>query len=232
MSRVSTLERLQSIDLEIDDKTKQAQLVRQQLDGDPALMSLRAALDNAEKELAQVRTALRSREMDAQSLDARIRGIEERLYGGKISNPKELDGLEKELQMFRRQRSGMDDQLLELMEAVDSAQAHASVAAGALKQAEGQRAVNVERLAQERHSLESRLSGLLAERQATVAGIDADSLRTYDRLRQTKAGRAVAVIRHSACGVCGVAVPTGLVQRVHAGSELVFCSGCGRILAG
>ena len=55
---------------------------------------------------------------------------------------------------------------------------------------------------------------------------------TYDHLRRTKAGRAVSPIKTGACSACGVSVPTGLVQRVRAGSELVFCSGCGRILSG
>ncbi len=231
MSRVSALERLQTIDQEIDEKTRRLHQVEQRLSADPALTVARTALAGAEKALAELRSTLRGREMDAQSLDSKIKGTEERLYGGRVSNPKELEGLEKELTMFKRQRSELDDQLLDLMERVEHAQADATSMSTALKQTEGTRAADVTKLSQEREALTARLQGLAAEREATRATLETDALRTYERLRQTKAGRAVSTIRNNACAVCGVTIPTGLIQRIHTGNELVFCSGCGRILA-
>lgn len=231
MSRVSALERLQTIDQEIDDKTNRVHEVERRLAGDPALVAARTGLEGAEKNLAELRASLREREMQAQSLDSKIKTTEERLYSGKGYNPKELEGLEKELAMFKRQRSELDDQLLDLMDRVEHAQSDATSKSTALKQTEASRATDVAKLSQERESLLARLEGLAAEREATVATLDADALRTYQRLRQTKAGRAVAIVRSNACGVCGVTIPTGLVQRIHTGSELVYCSGCGRILA-
>ncbi len=231
MSRVSVLERLQTIDQEVDEKSKRRHEIEQRLAGDAALATARNGLQTAEKQLADLRSALRSREMDAQSLDSKIKTTEDRLYGGKVSNPKELEGLEKELAMFKRQRSELDDQLLDLMDRADHAQAEQKVKAAALEQTEGTRAADIAKLSHEKDVLAARLEGLAAEREATKATLDGDALRTYERLRQTKAGKAVATIRNNACGVCGVTVPTGLVQRVHTGSELVFCSGCGRILS-
>ncbi|MGE5261803.1 MAG: zinc ribbon domain-containing protein [Acidobacteriota bacterium] len=232
MSRVFTLERLQSIDQEWDEKTKRARQIDERLASDPAVTARRADLEAEERLHAEGRSTLRTREMEAKSVDLEIKEIEGRLYGGRVSNPKELQDLEKDLQMHKRQRSHLDDQLLELMEAVDQTQKRVDEKSAALKKVEGTRATDVESLSRERETITARLAALTADREQLRATLDADALRTYDYLRRTKAGRAVSQIRTGACSACGVSVPTGLVQRVRAGSELVFCSGCGRILSG
>ncbi len=231
MSRVSTLLHLHAIDQELDEKTKRLSDVEAQLASDPALAAARADVQVSDRRLGELRGKLRDRELQARTADSRIKDRERRLYGGQVSNPKELEGLEKELQMLKRQRSAMDDQLLELMEAVDQAQAEAKSRTNALQQTEGTRAQNLEQLTREQGALTGQLAALSSEREQVRASLDADALRVYDNLKR-RLGRAVAQIRRDSCGVCGVSVPTGLIQRARAGSELVYCSGCGRILAG
>jgi predicted nucleic acid-binding Zn-ribbon protein len=230
MNRVSLLSRLQTIDNELDDKTKRACQVDEQLASDPSIAAARAALDAEQKRLADLRGALRDRELEAKGLDAKIKEIENRLYSGRVTNPKELDGMEKDLQMHKRQRGVLDDRLLELMDAVEQAQKRADDQARALKQLESARASDIAHLSREREELTARLAELTTEREQTRGALDADTLRSYDNLRRTK-GRAVAQLRRDACGACGVALPTGLIQRVRAEDETVLCSSCGRILA-
>ncbi len=162
--------------------------------------------------VSELRTTLRNLELEAKSNDARIKEIQDRLYGGRLTNPKELEGFEKEVEMLKRQRSRLDDQLLELMEAADLAQARADSSAAAVRQAEGLRAGDIELLSKEREVLAVRLSDLAAERDDIRVGLDPAYLRVYDRLR-TKTGRALATLRKDACSACGVAIPTGMVQR-------------------
>lgn len=231
MSRISTLWHLQSTDQEIDDKTKRARAVDALLANDPNVSAARAELETAQKNLAVTRRSLRDREQDAAGLDAKIKQVEERLYGGRIGNPKELDGLEKDLQMHKRRRSEMDDTLLTLMDATDDAQKLAEVKTQALKMLEGVRAGDVAHLTREKESLAQRLAELDTQREQMRAALDADALKQYDNLRRTKAGRAVSQVKNGSCGVCGVAVPTGLLNRVRTGDEIVLCSSCGRMLA-
>lgn len=232
MNLTPLLLRLQTIDLELDDKTKRARQVEDALATDPQLDAARAANDAAQKRFASLRAQLNDRELEAKTLEAKIAEIEARLYGGRVTNPKELDSVEKDLQMHKRQRNALDDKVLGLMDEVEQAQQQAAQAAHALAQAQVTRANDLERLARERDALSARLAALDEARAQTRAALAAESLRTYDRLRQTKAGRAVAPIKRDACSACGVAVPSGLLQRVREGTEMVLCSGCGRILAG
>ncbi|MEW5718168.1 MAG: C4-type zinc ribbon domain-containing protein [Chloroflexota bacterium] len=231
MNLISLLWHLQTTDNELDDKRKRARQVDDALANDPNLVAARSADDDAQKRLSALRAQMRDRELEAKTLDAKIKGIEERLYSGRVTNPKELDSVEKDLQMHKRQRSSLDDKLLALMDAVEQAQKLADAKAGALKQADGTRARDLEQLARERDALAARLAELNAEREQTRAALNADALRTYDHLRKAKGGRAVVQIKRDACGACGVATPTGLVHRAREGNEIVLCSGCGRILA-
>ena len=231
MNLVSLLWHLQTTDTELDDKTKRTRQVDDALANDPNFAAARTANDDAQKRLGVLRAQMHDRELEAKTLDAEFKNIEERLYSGHVTNPKELDGMEKDLQMHKRQRGALDDKLLELMDAVEQEQKRADEQANALKQTESSRARDLEQLSHERDSLAARLAELNAERDQMRAALNADVLRTYDHLRKTKAGRAVAPIKRDACSACGVATPTGLVHRVREGNEIVFCSGCGRILA-
>ncbi len=231
MSRTSTLWRLQTIDQEIDEKTKRAHLVGEAQANDPKVVAAKAALETDQEKLAQARAALRDRELDASSLDAKIKQVEEQLYSGLVSNPKELGGLEKDLQMHKRRRSEMDDTLLRLMDSVEQALRRAEERALALRAVEETRKNEVEHLSREETALAARLAELATQREQTRAALDTDALRQYDQLRRTKAGRAVAPVKSDSCSQCGVAVPTGLINRVRAGDEIVLCTSCGRILA-
>ena len=231
MNLSTTLWHLQLIDQEIDVKTKRTRQVDEMLASDPEVATARASGDAAQQKLGAGRRALQDRELEAKSLDAKIKEINERLYGGKVSNPKELESLSKDLEMHKRNRRALDDTLLAAMDQVDQAQARAKEMAQSLESVEAKRAGDRVHLTGERESLIARLAELGSEREKTLAVLGVDSVRMYDRLRQTKAGRAVAQMPRGACSACGVTIPTGLKSRIQTGEEIVSCPSCGRILA-
>lgn len=231
MNLVSALAHLQTIDHEIANISKRVHQVDAALAGDPAVVAARSTLEVEQKRLHDLTSTLRDREMEAQSLDQKIKDLNERLYSGRITNPKELDGFAKDLEMHKRNRSSLDDKLLGLMDTIDQTKKRVDEESTVFKQIEDKRAGDLDHLTRERESLTARLTELAAAREATRTSLTVDALRLYDKLLQTKAGRAVAQLRRDACGACGVSVPTGLINRVHVGDDIVMCSSCGRILA-
>jgi hypothetical protein len=230
MNLTAALWQLQTIDQDIDDKTQRLTLVDESLANDPAVKVARATLAIDQKKLADLRAALHNRELEAKGLDAKIKELNQRLYSGTVSNPKELDGLSKDLEMHTRQRSSLDDRLLELMDGVEQAQARFNTQSGLVKQVDDKRASELESLARERETLAMQMARLDADREKTRSLLGGDTVRIYDRLRLTKGGRALGQLRRDSCGACGVTVPTGLVNRVRGGAEIVYCTSCGRIL--
>lgn len=230
MTLTSILWRLQAIDQELDDKTKRARQIDEALANDPVVASARADVDTEQKNLTTTTSSLRARESEAASLDAKIKELEKRLYSGLVGTPKELDGLGKDLEMHKRIRGQMDDEILRLMESVDQIHARVRGKTETLKQSESARAGEVERLGLEAKAVAARLERLKIERDEARQTIGPEALRQYDHLRKTRGGRAVAQLRSSCCGACGVEVPSGLAHRLGSGDEIVLCSGCGRIL--
>ncbi|HEX7589267.1 MAG TPA: C4-type zinc ribbon domain-containing protein [Anaerolineae bacterium] len=231
MSRIATLWHLQTIDQELDDKIKRARQIDAALANDPQTSDARAASEAAQHKASAARVSLRAQEMDAKDLDGKIKQVEERLYGGRVSNPKELGDLEKDVQMHKRRRSEMDDALLALMETAERAAGHAFEETAALEKTEAARAGEIAQLEREQSTINRRTEELGEQRDQARALLDADVQRQYDQLRRTKAGRAVAQAKNDSCGVCGVTIPTGLLNRVHTGDEIVLCTSCGRMLA-
>ena len=71
-----------------------------------------------------------------------------------------------------------------------------------------------------------------AARTASVAGIDADLLGTYDRIRADTGGVGIARFAGGRCEGCHLALPAMEVDQIkkQAPDVVVTCSSCERIL--
>ena len=78
--------------------------------------------------------------------------------------------------------------------------------------------------------LEAEIAGLERRRTEQAAEIEAGLLRLYDRLIEIRQGRAVAKVEGGACQGCRISLPMNLIQRARAGTDIVQCSSCERIL--
>jgi len=84
---------------------------------------------------------------------------------------------------------------------------------------------------QERQSeLNHKVADLAAQRPVLTGAIDQDDLDIYDNLYRRKAGRAVAAVKNGVCQACNLANSASQLQRARTGTELIYCSTCGRIL--
>jgi hypothetical protein len=68
------------------------------------------------------------------------------------------------------------------------------------------------------------------EREKLVVRIDKNDIRTYERIRKAKNGKAVVPILRNACGGCYKKVPAQTVLELRKNSKVITCEHCGRIL--
>lgn len=68
------------------------------------------------------------------------------------------------------------------------------------------------------------------EREKYVVRIDKSDIRTYERIRGAKDGRAVVPVRRNACGGCFKRVPPQMALELRKNSKVLQCEHCGRIL--
>lgn len=232
MTSATDLLGLQEIDLNRDSRRAVIADAEARMGETDELRNAREALREAEEELAGLQRAQRALDSELEDLDARIKAEEEKLYSGAIKNPKELTDLQKEVESLKQRRGSLDERSLASMEQIEQATRAVKEArdTAAASEAEWQ-AVQGDLLATKTRA-ESEMAVLDEERARRVEGMDRPALVLYDTLRPKKQGRPVARVERGTCFGCRVMLPTHVVQKIRAGTSLVQCPGCERILVG
>jgi predicted nucleic acid-binding Zn-ribbon protein len=230
MKRSHLLYRLQTIDLEIGHGKRRLEEVEAGLGESRELRQARRALQKAEDELNRWRATLRDLELEARSLATKIASVEERLYSGRVSNPKELANLQNEVSYLKRKRGELEDRQLEAMVEVEEHDAGVDSQKASLARIWAEWTEAQEQLTGERGELEERLAHLKEERAELEKTIRAEDLALYEELRSRKGGQAVALLKGEVCQACRMALPTSQVQQARSGDSPCFCSSCQRIL--
>ena len=230
MTTIRQLYDIQEVDLEI----AQCHSLILSIDGQ---LGDRVALDATHRELEtqrawghELRLQRRTRELDAESIREKVRDVEGKLYGGSITNLRELEGYEREAFFLRGQLQERDDALLEMMMALEEAQEKLQSLEDDCRQAEEGWHISQAALTQERKRLEEMLTTLEARRQGLVSYVSQQELKLYEDLRLSKGGQAIAKVERGLCRGCRMALPTHQLQRARQGRETVLCNSCGRIL--
>ena len=230
MALVQLLHRLQTVDLEWDEKARRYQFVKQTLVDTSEIDAQRKEHERLVAELSARRSKLRNAELELDSLVQKAREVEEALYSGAVSSPRELDNLRKDSEHLRRRISQLEDDILEGMAVVDDLAAAAQEGQERLEALEAQRARLHTALVQEYKDLRERLQELQETREDVRGQLGQPELTLYDELRKTKAGRALAPLQEGMCQICRVAVPAAKASRAQEGTAIATCEGCGRIL--
>ena len=231
MARIAlTLHRLQILDSELSEQRSKLREVDGLLGETRELTTARECFTQAEGDLASARSRLRDLEMDLQALTERITTTEARLYGGKVTNPKELAVMQQDLSHMKRSRTTLEDDVLAGMTGAEDAGAGLVTARSRLDVVEGKWRTEQDRLGRDAEKLRARVASLTEDRDELVALVTPRDLTMYEELLRAKGGRAVAVLVGGMCQGCRVTLPTGKAQGVRQSQELVTCTNCGRIL--
>ncbi|MEX2158227.1 MAG: C4-type zinc ribbon domain-containing protein [Dehalococcoidia bacterium] len=230
MTSISELFALQELDLAIAADRAAIEDIAARLDEPEELVEARQLLVQGKEELREAEHQFKESEFAADELKRKIEPVEKKLYQGSVTNPKELADLQADVDSLRRRRSELEDKALAAMDALEQAQQRVAEADRTLGELAEQHGVEREDMGARTGELEAELSKLLPEREAAAGEIDPSFLRLYEILRANKGGRAVGKVVGGACQGCRISLPMNVTQRARAGSDIVQCPSCERIL--
>ncbi len=171
-------------------------------------------------------------ELKLASIEAKASQVNKTLYGGTVTGSRELDNLQKELEMLARQKSTVEDEVLVVMEIASEAVAAADTAESELAAlAQEYRTVRTAfQLRQE--ELSGQVERLAPDRDAALQAVaNPELLGRYDQIRSKRGGVGAALLGPDAsCGACHTSVSSQQVERAQAGTQVNLCENCGRIL--
>lgn len=230
MSRASALLSLQQIDDRIATLTSDIAAAETSIRGDHELDRLRAAETAAQEEHRTRGATARLAELDAASLQTRMRELDRRLYGGTVRNPAELMEMQRELETLRARLSTAEDDALGQMEQVDESLAHLQEVSACVAARESQRRDAMEPLRTRLALLTAEREVLNAERDALRAETDPSDLSLYARIAAHRRP-AVTGLAGDFCAGCHMPVSNEERRAVRTGTGLTQCANCDRILA-
>ena len=176
--------------------------------------------------------AQKKADADVEQVKARRTRDRDRMDQGLISNPKDLERMQHELDSLDRRITTLEDEELEVMELLEEAQRILDELRQQVAAADERLESLVAARDQRTAEIDAELSGVTSERGPTVEEVPAELLALYDRLRESKGGVGAAELRARQCGGCRLTLDNSEISQIgSAPSDLVIrCEECQRIL--
>jgi len=169
-------------------------------------------------------------ELKQKELSDKANKFEKQLYGGSIVNPREVEAMEKEIKMLKKQAGDLDGRLLELMEEIPPAEIDEKafkIKTDTLKRTVLKKRAQAEK---DQQSLNQQYQELTLRRPEVAREVPAPLLGRYEANRKSHGGIGMArITRSQTCEACGMNQADKVVTLVKEGN-LSLCEACKRIL--
>jgi len=230
MTTAKQLFSLQELDLVLDRIQKTTKKAESELNIGIGLENLEEKLQEEKTRLAEFQSLQKSQQQDVEVQRERSTRLDEQLYGGSITNPRDLESLQQEAANARGALEKMDGVLVELTLQAEESQSKCDSLAK--KHADISTTWDKRRaeLEDELKRSNSESSEVASQRHEMAAILDPASVQQYENLRRTKGGLGVAKVERGLCQACRMSLPTQQRQKVRSAHLTVLCSSCGRIL--
>ncbi len=187
-----------------------------------------AELEKVKENLNIAQKSKRDRDKDLEVGAQKVEKLKART--SEIKTNKEYQALLKEIETAQQENKAIEDDILLLMEKIDSASAAIAVAE---KQAREQEALlQAEQKQQEAEfaKIEESLKEIEAARRDSISRIQQSILSQYQALLASKGGIAMAEARGESCSGCYMSIPPQVFVNVKKNDGIITCPHCGRIL--
>jgi uncharacterized protein len=169
---------------------------------------------------------------ETRALGAKADEANAKLYSGTTNSPRELQAMQADIDMLRRQRSDLEDTELEVMEAREALDAEL----GSLEDDSEKLGAELDRLRGIISAAEIEIDADLATEDAEWAklaeSLPASLLADYQRRRAQNKGAGAARLAGTSCGACHLSIPSTEAEQIRkaAGATVAYCDNCGAIL--
>lgn len=229
MTIAKSLLSLQDTDQALALRRRDYRQVEQELKSEGGLPELR---ENCEKvRVVELESKVETARLESElaMLKGKVAELETRLYGGAITNVRELTAIETEHSAARRNLAQVEESIAPAEIAAEHARQQFEGLTQELTEKEGLwKARNIE-LRQELVRVGTEYNKMLELRNAEASEIPEDDLARYTRLFRSNRGVAVVRVERGVCQGCAVRLPVGELTRLRNANGPIPCS-CGRAL--
>jgi predicted nucleic acid-binding Zn-ribbon protein len=188
-----------------------------------------SAQEQSKKSLVDAQLLRKNLELEIEAKDQAVRK-----HSGELNSVKSNDAykaLIQEIEVAKKEKFILEDQVLVLMEKIEALQKEAKSAEletqRLLADLDGQdRSLDAEEA-----ELKAKAEAKKAEREAFAVTLSAEARARYEAIQRGRPGFvAVVPINAMVCGGCRTGLPPNIVNQVMKGKEIITCDSCSRIL--
>jgi predicted nucleic acid-binding Zn-ribbon protein len=171
-------------------------------------------------------------EDEVATVEEKVAHVDQQLYGGGVTSPKEAQAFQADLESLKRRQSQLEDQVLELMEQIEPLDAQLGDTEAALAALAAERAEVDASLTAAVAEVEAELESVVAAREGLIAQVPESLVAEYERLRPAMGGVAVAKLVGATCQGCHLSLAAAEVDEIRRrpADAIVHCPDCGRLL--
>jgi predicted nucleic acid-binding Zn-ribbon protein len=230
--RYDWLLELQKIDIDIDEEEKKKRNLPLMIEGiNKEIQGLKDSLKNKNENYKNLQIKLKRIELDLTEKSNKISKHQEDLYGGKITDIKELKQIQKVIAHYKKDKDSIEEKILDLMEEMEDINKSINNFSENLKEKEKQFKKRKEEIDSAMLVIENNINSLNINRKGILSKLtDARLLKEYERLRKEKGGNAIIKVDGSVCPGCYLDLPSDAIYQLKKNRKMIICPNCSRIL--
>ena len=227
--QIEILATLQNVDREIKEKNgiKQGLLVDLQLK--------EKEIQAKKQEIASLAAACAEKEKVRQEKDRVLqdegkKAMDRRMRMNRIKNTKELQALQREIDLIRQRNSDLEEDLIKVYEEIDGLKAD-------LKVKEEEAAIMQAGWQQNHEEMQAKISGIdqlvseaATQRKTIASQIAGELISRYELIFARRGGMAVVEVTGGICQGCYMNIPPQLWNEIIRSEKINLCPSCQRIL--
>lgn len=228
-AQIEILASLQTVDREIKEQTGLKQGLLNELQAKEREIQAKQKEVDALGVAAADKEKLRA-EKDRVFQDEGKKAMDKRMRMNRIKNSKELQALQREIDLMRQSNGDLEEELIKIMQEIDAIKA-----SKAAKEAE--MATLQEAWQQQQQELAGQISGIdqavtekLAQRQSIAANLARDLISRYELIFSRRGGTAVVEIAGGICQGCFMNIPPQMGNEIIRSEKIHNCPSCQRIV--
>ena len=192
---------------------------------------LRDRIIAAETEVSDLKREQAKADNDVDSVRQRLTKDQDRLNSGSGS-PKELEGLQHEVQSLTKRQLELEEVELEVMQRLEDAQAALAALVAKRDDSDRVKADLEAAITSAEAELDSDSATLSGQRTEVANDIPGDLLALYEKIRVDQGGIGAAALHRGQCMGCRIAVNASELKRIREAAQdmVIRCEECRRIL--
>ena len=230
-SKLEALQKLQSIDSEIDELKKvRGALPEEIMDLEDEIAGYDTRVDKQTAELQEMEEGIEANKVAIKDAEKLIKKYEEQQMN--VRNNREYDAITKEVELQQLEIQILEKRIKESFEKIDLKKEE-------IKETEKKRSERKKDLKSKKDELDTITKESEADEQKfeksrnkAAKNIEDRLLKSYEKVRENmRNGLAVVPVKRGACGGCFNIVPPQKQAEIREQKKIIICEHCGRIMA-